>query len=307
MAAFLSRLAKFIVFSLCFIVMGIIIWGTAVPLQLQQNLFYALGSEGYLRTKIGEVDAYGQVDVVVLGSSHALTGFDPRIFHESGISMFNLGSASQTPIQTQIMVERYMNKLNPKIVIFEVYPGVFGADGVESALHFLANDHIGKDTMAMAFNINNLSVYSTLVYGWWRQTLTLDKYYVEERAKDGTTYISGGYVERPVTVFAGSAGDRVREWRLRTDQKEAFEKTIDKLLADGREVILVQAPITQELYRSFANNDEVDAYFSAAGPSYYNLNLLMPLSDRYFFDTNHLNQDGVEIMNRWIIDNALKR
>ena len=303
MKAFIVSLIEFMGFALCFVAVGIFLWAEAVPLHLQQNIVYVIGSGGHLRSKIAEIEAYGPTDVVILGSSHALTGFDPRIFQEAGIRVFNLGSASQTPIQTELMVDRYLDKLNPKTIIYEVYPGIFGADGVESALHFVANDRIGGDTFKMALRVNNLSLYSTLVYGLWRQVLRLDTSYVEEKTKDGTTYVSGGYVERPVHFFEGDSNDRERTWNLRDSQKRAFERTINKLRAKGMKVILVQAPITRELYESFSNSDEVDAYFAGTTLPYYNLNGLLDLSSYlHFFDSNHLNQDGVTIMNRRIIE-----
>ena len=302
MKAFIISLFKFVGFALCFVAVGIFLWAEVVPLHRQQNILFVPGSGGHLRSKIAEIEAYGPTDVVVLGSSHALTGFDPRIFQEEGIRIFNLGSASQTPIQTELMVDRYIDQLNPKLVIYEVYPGVFGADGVESALHFIANDRIGTDTLKMALNINNLSVYGTFVYGLWRQALGLDANYVEERIKHGTTYVSGGYVERPVHFFEGDSNNRERTWNLRDGQKRAFERTVNTLRTKGIKVILVQAPITRELYESFSNNDEVDAYFAGTALQYYNLNHQLDLSSRlHFFDSNHLNQDGVTIMNSMVI------
>ena len=74
------------------------------------------------------------VDVLFLGSSHAYRGFDPRIFRKRGYSSFNLGSSAQTPSQTKVWLKRYLKHLNPKIVIYEVYPGTFSSDGIEASL-----------------------------------------------------------------------------------------------------------------------------------------------------------------------------
>ena len=51
----------------------------------------------YLR-KI-DADTTINIDVLVLGSSHAYRGFDPRIFKKAGIKLFNFGSSGQTLLQ----------------------------------------------------------------------------------------------------------------------------------------------------------------------------------------------------------------
>ena len=81
-------------------------------------------------TRLKEVKTVKNVDILFLGSSHTYRGFDTSIFHDCGYSAFNLGSSSQTPIQTLTLANRYLKQLNPKLVVLEVYPGNFTGDGV---------------------------------------------------------------------------------------------------------------------------------------------------------------------------------
>lgn len=302
MRRFVIDTLRFSIYTLCLIIVGIIVWGQLVPAHYQQNLLYVVGSGGHLHSKLSELRDVQHVDVVVLGSSTALTGFDPRIFEEHGLILFNLGSAMQTPVQTELLVERYIDVLNPELVIFDTYPGAFGSQGEESALSLLANDHIGLDSLVMALRVNNMSVYTTMVFSFWRQFAGLDAGYVEEVEKSGTTYVSGGYVERPVSRLEPKSTYPEREWIFRKKQRDAFLRTIDALLARGIDVILVRSPIAVGYYDSFSNNGDIDRYFRETELPYYNVNENIHLGDEYFFDEVHLNQDGVEVMNSWIIN-----
>ena len=127
--------------------------GLIFPSSTTRNLKYPLGSYGHLNSRVKDIKNHSDVDVLFLGSSHAYRGFDPRIFKKHGITSFNLGSSSQTPIQTEILLNRYLNSLNPKLVVYEVYPGFLRNDGVESALDLIANDKIDFLTIKMSLNL----------------------------------------------------------------------------------------------------------------------------------------------------------
>src|SRR5689334_14184152 len=71
-----------------------------------KNLNYRLGAYGHLFTRVKEIDSVKKVDILFLGSSHSYRGFDPRIFKQYGLTSFNLGSSSQTPIQAKILLEK---------------------------------------------------------------------------------------------------------------------------------------------------------------------------------------------------------
>ena len=64
----------------------------------------------------------------------------------NNLKTFNLGSSSQTPIQTKMLLDEHLDRLNPKLVVFEVYPVVFQLEGVESALDFIANTEFNSRT-----------------------------------------------------------------------------------------------------------------------------------------------------------------
>ena len=254
-----------------------------------------------MNSRIKDLKSRGTVDILFVGSSHAYRGFDTRIFTAHAITSFNLGSSAQTPLQTEVLVERYLDSLSPKLVVYEVYPATFSIDGVESALDLIANDNNDMQSVRMALRLNHIEVYNTLLFGLFRDLFDLNSDFVESTQNGQDVYINGGFVEHQLSYFDNSAHYSSRTWKLRPYHCRAFERILGKLARRQIPFVLVQVPVTRELYDSYANNSEADEYFMSMG-SYYNFNELISLSTtEHFFDADHLNQNGVLIFNNELL------
>lgn len=259
------------------------------------NFKYMIGSNGHMNTRIKEIQEIDSVDILFLGSSHAYRGFDPRNFKNK--KTFNLGSSSQTPLQTKILVERYLDKINPKLIIYEVYPDNFASDGVESSLDLIANDKNDLKSIKMALKINNLKTYNSLIYGIMADIFNLNKDYVEPLQRGEDSYIKGGYVSHKLQYYKFE-NYKKQEWVFRDYQIKAFEESLEMIKNKNIKVILVIAPITSNLYNSYTNNNYIDSTFNSYNLEYYNFNNLMELNDSLdFYDADHLNQIGVNKFN----------
>ena len=65
-----------------------------------------MGCYGHTFTRMQDAQKTKNVDVLIVGSSHAYRGIDPRILQKDGISAFNLGSSAQTPINTKVLLHQ---------------------------------------------------------------------------------------------------------------------------------------------------------------------------------------------------------
>lgn len=279
----------------------VFIWGMSMHPRLHPNLQYLKGAYGHEYTRIREARKTHDVDVLVLGSSHAYRGFDPRIFKEHGIKMFNLGSSAQSHLQTQVLLKRYLNQLNPKVVIYEVYPYVFWSDGVESALDIIANDKVDLYTAKMALKMNHLKIYNALFCSFFVQKFGIDQDFKEPKKIEYDTYISGGYVQRDMAYNELDSASAF-SWKVRPKQMKAFEKNLELIRASGAKVLLVMAPVTETRYSSARNNQWFDSTMAAHG-TFIDFNGEIPLVDTlHFYDQHHLNQKGVEIFNEEVIE-----
>ncbi len=261
---------------------------------------YVIGSYGHMNSRLKEVKTISApVDVLFLGSSHAYRGFDGR--NLQGINTFNLGSSSQTPLQTNVLLHRYWNQLKPAKVLYEVFPFSFTQDGVESSLDILANDRNDWRSVKMSLTQNNIEVYNSLFFSTANQWLGRDADFAEARKKREDTYIDGGFVEREAAYYDNKKLPQVT-WKPRENQMCYFEKNLKFMKENGAEVILVFAPITHERYSTFRNLDYFDSVMRGYG-TYIDFNKEVSLNDSlHFYDSHHLNQDGVNIFNAKLLE-----
>jgi hypothetical protein len=291
---------QYILFVFLFYVVTLFFWVSYLPRVFRPNVIYPIGSYGHTYSRLLEVKNTKNIDILFLGSSHAYRGFDVRKFTEHKMRSFNLGSISQTPIQTKVLLDRYLINLNPKIVVYEVYPATFEIDGVESSMDIIANDRNDMQSFFMTLKTNNIKTYNTFIYGLTRDLFNLNSYL--EPTKVGLdTYISGGFVEREIRCFK-STELASRNIVLNEKQLKAFSEIVRFLKNKDIELILVYAPITKHSYRSYSNNRSFDSIMESYS-KYYNFNEIISLNDSlHFYDEHHLNQNGVEVFNNKLIE-----
>lgn len=267
------------------------------------NVFYALGNIGHLWTRVRDTSVPPPHDVLVLGSSLAYRGFDPRVFKTHGIAMFNLGSSRQTALQGEVLVKRHWDRSRPRIVIIAVSPDMFMAKGVEleSALDLIANDRLDVLTLRMACATRNIRVLNTLIYSGARQGLNLDADFKEPNNIEKDIYIPGGYVERRSFGFTMSLPTAPFDSQPDPGQLRAFQRTVAFIEAQGAHLILVHPPVTP-LRRSGPESAWAQQLWSASAP-FYDMSALHGDQDSaYFYDGLHQNQAGVERFNEALIN-----
>ena len=283
----------------------LLIWAKFAPLSLKQNIFYVPGAMGHIHTKLKEVKSTSDIDILFLGSSHAYRGFDPRVYDSLGYSNFNLGSSAQTPLQTELLLNRYLDSLRPDIVVYEVYPETFALDGIESTLYLLANDTLGKDLFELTTHYNHVKVYNVLCYAYYQELMGATNEFVEDIRKEDDTYIKDGFVEKDFECFEYKTYE-TQNREFREDQLESFDRIYKMLAARDIEINLVQAPYTSSLYQSYNNNATFDSIMNTYG-EYHNFNGRLNLDDSlHFYDKDHMNKYGVKIFNEAMVKLFLK-
>jgi hypothetical protein len=305
---YLRRLVLFGVF--CALAYPVLLVGIGALLRFTyvENLRYPLGDYGHMYTRLKEVKDHGPVDVVFLGSSHAYRGFDPRIWAERGFTSFNLGSSSQTPLQTELIARRYLPALDPRLVILEVYPGTFRSNGAESAVDLIANGPMDGATVRMALRTKNAMVFNTLLYGSMRRTLGLDANYQEDPVKVYDRYVPHGYVERIEGNFTPNDDLLPELTEPFPRQVEAFDRLLGFLRESGYPVVLVETPMTRWMYTGlYTDHDTFAARMDSLAP-YVDMNGKVDLDDgSHFFTMDHMNQAGVVRFDKVLLDTMEQR
>ena len=254
---------------------------------------------GHMHTRLNEIVNYSNVDVLFIGSSHAYRGFDTRLFSKAGISSFNLGSSSQAPVQSYVLLQQYLDRVNPKTIVFEVSPLTFSSDGLESSLDIISNSKMDLYSIGMLFQVNHIKLYNTFLYSAVQQLLHRNTDFVQDKTIGKDTYISGGYVQRDENEFRFR---KPKDKSIKTEQMTAFKKIVRLINSKGIRLVLVQTPLTQKEYNSYSENKSFDEVMSVHS-TYFNFNELITLNDSvHFYDPNHLNQNGVNVFNKKLIE-----
>ena len=230
MKKFIENFFLFFLLSLFFYVVFIFLSGIYLQQSFRPNLKFPFNGYGNSLERFKEVDSTSKVDVLFLGNSHAYRGFDPRIFKRFGYTSFNLGSSSQTPIQTELLLERYLINLSPKLIVYEVSPINFTSDGVESAIDIVANDKFRYDFFRMALKVNNLKVYNATFFSFCRYLTNIKLSAKKMQNSQNDFYISGGYVQKQIEPLKKELiiKDSVI-FKMRIEQLKAFENVINSL------------------------------------------------------------------------------
>jgi hypothetical protein len=260
-----------------------------------------IDSYGHMFSRIREIKNFKNIDLLFIGASQSYRGLDTRIFTSAGYNSFNLGSSNQTPLQSEVLLNRYLKELNPKEIIYVVYPEVFCADGVESTLDIIANDRIDLKIIKLALIQKNLKLINTLIYASYRDLFNLNRELNEPVVKGEDTYIKGGYVEKELSYY-GYRHFEKSTWEFNRTQFKAFERSLELIKGNNIKLILVQAPTPKSFYSSQTNNLDFDKRMKEYG-EYYNFNTILNLDDSlHFYDTYHLNQLGVKIFDEKLIE-----
>lgn len=299
---FLLRAVLFLAFSAVIYLLVLAIVPRPFRYNVVRNLKVPIGGYGHLYTRLKEVSEHGPVDILVLGSSHAYRGFDPRIFAKHGLRLFNLGSSNQTPLQSEVLLQRHLDHLKPKLAIIEVLPATLASNGLESTLDLLANSPVDRGATTIALGTLHIKAVNAAAHAWLKQLIAGPPSTVEPLRKNLDMYIPGGYVEQDAITPLEDPVVVVEAKEPRTDQLQALQRSVALLEEKGITVVLVRTPVTAHYRQRHKEAHGFEALMRSVA-TYVDLNKSPDLVDpNLFYDGHHLDQPGVERTNAVFID-----
>jgi hypothetical protein len=254
-----------------------------------------MGSTGHLCSRIKDIRNYHDVDILFLGSSHSYRTFDTRTYEAAGYHCFNLGSSNQTPMQTLVLLQTYLDSLNPRRVIFEVHPDIMNHDGVESAVDLLANAPLTYPMTRMTWQMGNMKVLNTWLYSLYNQLLCHRlEHFVEDSVIQDAAYVPGGYVEINARRFEVKRYPR-KNLTIRPEQMDALKACLAMLRERHIPYLLVEVQDAEQLRKTFLNHDWFEEQMRSLGPYRYKI---LPMVDTvHFANSNHLYKPGIVMFN----------
>ena len=236
-------------------------------------------------------------DAIVLGSSHAYRGYDPRIFEQAGVSLFNAGTSAQNAKGSFVLYNEYLRDRSD-VFILDIYDPVFELEGTESNMRLIQN--VPTNEAALALVQQEFKIYTLNALA-----VRLASMNVKDEAPN-SDYIKNGFCEKKGILYAveplnDSVFDANEEMFL------AFEKMVKQMQADGKRIVLCSHPLPQ----SPGLRNYHDKFLQTFSPLIERLGV--PYIDLTFYtegfgvnefaDLSHLNQQGVVLYNRILLEN----
>lgn len=279
-------------------------------LQQITNYNVYAGGTGQTLRRFRDIDNATNIDILFLGSSHTYRGFDPRIFASHGYTSFNMGSTSQTPLNTYYLLNKYFKQLRPKLVVLEVYPLLLSKDGIESFYDLVTNSPISYEMAEMAFALKNPHAIHILVKnGLERLRTPLTT--INQKVIENEIYISGGYCETNVTKNKSEFIKGSTEVAVSETQLIYLNKIINLLNKTQAKLVIVTQPLPKEYCKTISNYNDVSNKISLLAKDKqllyidYNNNKIKFDSNTDFYDKDHLTSAGVKKYNEILINDLI--
>lgn len=304
MIKFIKNISLFSFITTVGYIILIILWGELMPSFLRPNLSDSDVLDDNILLTLKDLNDAENIDVLFLGSSHTYRTFDPRIWEKEGFKTFNLGSSAQTHIHTGLLLNRYLDQLNPKLIVYEVYPDIFANDGIESNSVFLNYDICYDQMRRVVFDSRSIKSLNEYIFATYRNWFYEKKEPIFSMNNIEQEYISNGFVERKSNKFDDTPSHKRNS--ILKSQLRAFESNIQLMEESNIIYVLVRAPVTEIEVDRFPDLEIYNKWMSKY-EHFLDYSHSEKLKDSiHFYDYHHLNQEGVEIFNPIFIDTLLQ-
>ncbi len=273
------------------------------PLIYRTNDYYQTkGGVSYIKFKDwAEGERY---DVVVIGSSHAYRGYDPRIFQEHGYDMFNMGSSAQSPLSTYAVLEGYVTKERAPLVIIDVYENAFDHAGIESVSDLTRNMDDDGTSLRLAASFRDLRGLNMFALRM------LDK--GSPPSWSHTEYVGNGAAISPDSALASVQYPQARPFHLDERQFDRFLDCLDLCEKRGIRVVLSSHFYPEQgerarhrIFRTMADSALAQRP-AATRPRWFDFAETPGIDDHdHFCDHNHLNAAGARLFGDMLMDSLV--
>lgn len=251
--------------------------------------------------KFREFDREKQYDIIVLGSSHAYRGYDPRIFEQHGIHLFNLGTSGQTAVNSYFVAKNYIHQHTTKLVVLDVFDGAYIAGEMESSADLIQNVSDEKAAIDMALHLKDpraLNMYLVRAFNGSRAP-----YYTD------STYVGNGFSENRTRVKGKLNYQYYKKKEISSLQLAYLGKILAYFKSQGIPVIMVNTPFpkTWDIWAHQNFDDPIEKLAKEYQVPYDDFGVKMQFDEKaFFYDAHHLNQYGVDRFNEVFIQDMRK-
>lgn len=259
--------------------------------------------------KLEDVRRVKSTDVLILGSSLAYRNYSPDVLKQNNYSAFNLGTSSQKPNMSQILVERYVKNIKSKLVIIDVNPYLMLMPDSFETIDGIMNSSASRHDWGLFMAQPSLMAFNSLIikYSGFAEKDRMEKLNDSIHIKD-SKYLGNGFVGSSVIYDPKKKTPKisVRKLQPMQNQVDALEEIIGYLKSKNINYILVLSPVNPDYFlnkskiKSKQFRDLSKTYFSKYG-NYIDSNDLAVYDESEFMDFSHLNETGSEKFTKSLI------
>lgn len=273
---------------------------SGLPVSFHTSDYYRLPG-GVTWKTFAEFGRDQKHDVIFIGSSHALRGYDPSVFNRAGISAFNLGSSSQAPMNTYYIIKHYLDSINTGLLIIDAYSGSFRSNSLESTSDLSLNQPDWLTSARMCLALKDIRGLNLLALRTLGPRQPLDG--INERG----TYKGKGFISNPDSI--GATELPAKRWKALSDmQMGYFNKCLELCHELGIPVVIVnhyeRSPFRGAYHRRFVSY--MNSVVNSANVQYLDFAESEAIEDdNWFEDEDHLNSAGAKIFSQQLVDSLL--
>lgn len=252
----------------------------------------------------------GEIETLILGTSHTYMGINPGLFEEPA---FNLATTAQTLHFDKFLFEKYYQDMPQlKRIILPVSYSSLGSESYLNPGDFNKSYHYaffyGSNSFIKTLAPRRFSIVSLFTVK--RSVDRFIDYFVEGDDLvecDEQGWYAGDEAEKPVEEHGKNTGpfhDSYYDDELVPVNRSYIKTIIESCEKANIEVYLVSMPmyksymeaVKPERYETMTQT--LDSLTQAYPLSYYNYTYDTDFSEQHFFDSNHLNEKGADILTR---------
>lgn len=252
--------------------------------------------------KLEDVRKVKSADILILGSSLAYRNYDPAILKRNNYSSFNLGTSSQKPNMSHIMVQRYVKNIKSRLVIIDVNPYLMMMPDSFETVDGIMNSSASRHDWGLFLAQPSLMAFNALIikYSGSAEKDRIEKLSDSIHITDNK-YLGQGFVGSSVIYDPKKKTPKISVTKLQPmqNQVDALENIIGYLKSQNIKYILVLSPVNPDYFlnkskiKSKQFRDLSKTYFSKYG-NYIDSNDLEVYDQNEFMDFSHLNETGSE-------------
>lgn len=273
---------------------------------------YFYGEKYYYQDYKVRKSLSGEIDTLIVGSSHALRSVKPTVLNEKlNIKAYNLSSPLMSMYGRYVLLKKEVERNKIKTVYLELSYNALTIDrenlGFEGDLYVLGRLDNTKERLNFsqtAFRKDEYSkVFSDIIQ---RSAYSLSKFSTEPIAQ----YETYGYL--PVEVNDQSLtfeeknkilNTELLDTEIKKENLEYFNKIIKLCNDNNIKIVLVVTPVTEKMILKYKNLDELFSQYTYLAKEnnseYYDFNLDKKTKELYsekesFYDETHMSDYGAE-------------